>query len=90
MKSLISHWETLGMGQRNMAFLPAIPKVSMSTRGYHGFMNVLLMREAHHKTNRLPNGKNRRQTESPQTCLNDRGAKEEDEVKSTENLKKIF
>ena len=35
------------MGQRNMAFLPAIPKVSMSTRGYQGFMNVLLMRVAH-------------------------------------------
>ena len=29
---------------------------------------------------------NRRQTESHQACLNDRGAKEEDEVKSKENL----
>ena len=70
-----------------MAFLPAIPKASMSTRGYQGFMNVLLMREAHRYKQDCSSSKNRRQTESPQTCLNDRGAKEEDEVKSLENLK---
>ena len=70
-----------------MVFLPAIPKSSMSTCGYHGFMNVLLMREAHRYKQDCSSSKNRRQTESPQTCLNDRGAKEEDEVKSLENLK---
>ena len=43
-KSLISHWETLGMGQRNVAFLPAIPKSSMSTCSYQGMLEGALTR----------------------------------------------